>query len=118
MTRNEQIVVDLKQLVENHINDRSFNVTKLCICTKMSRVSMYRKTMQLYNCGPKEYLENIRLEVAKNKIDSDDCCIKVVAFEVGFRDPKYFARKFKQKYLITPTVYKKQNYPVEKYIKI
>jgi AraC-like DNA-binding protein len=116
MTRNKQSVVDLKQLVENHINDHSFNVTKLCISTKMSRASMYRKTMRLYNCGPKEYLEDIRLEVAKNKIDSDDCCIKVVAFEVGFLDPKYFAKKFKQKYLITPTEYKRQNYPVEEYV--
>jgi len=118
MTSNKQLVVVLKQLVETHINDPGFNVTQLCVCIKMSRASMYRKIMRLYHCGPKEYLEDRRLELAKNKIDSDDCCIKVVAFDVGFVDPKYFAKKFKQKYLMTPSEYKRQNYPVEEYVEI
>ena len=108
MNSNMQLVVLLKQHVETHINDSDFNVSKLCLFICISRASMYRKIMRLYHCGPKEYIEDIRLEIAKKKIDTEDCRLKNIAFDVGFSNQKYFTKKFKEKYMMTPSEYKKQ----------
>ena len=115
MISNKQFLVELDQLVITNIKDPHLSVSKLCYIIKISRATMYRKIKHLYKCSPKEYLENARLNIAKKKIDSDDCKIKVLAFEVGYNDPKWFSKKFKEKFMITPTEYKNKNYPIERY---
>lgn len=54
-----------------------------------------------------DYLKFIRIEVAKKLLR--DTCIQIsrIAFEVGFKDDKYFSKTFKIETGMTPTEYKK-----------
>jgi AraC-like DNA-binding protein len=110
MKRNKQLIIGIKQHIEKNFKDPSFNVTKLCLFVCISRSSLNRKFKKLYHCDPREYIEDIRLQYAKMKLEEDDdSIIKEIAFEAGFANAKYFSIKFKQKYLITPSELKKQN---------
>jgi len=106
MTGNKQLIVEVKQVVESNFQDPSFNVNKLCFFIRISRASIYRKIMSQCHCSPQELIEDVRLEIAKQKIIEDDSIIKEVAYEVGFSDPKYFSKRFKQKYNVSPSAYK------------
>lgn len=108
MTNSRRFVVDLKKLVESNYQNADFNVNKLCDFLNISRASMYRKTIYACQCTPQEYIENVRLEIATEKMKSDDVLIKEIAFEVGYNDPKHFSKIFKQKFGIGPLEFKKQ----------
>ena len=107
MIKSQELIIKAKQLVENNFHDPKFNVSKLCYIINVSRASIYRKIMLQCQCSPQEFIEDFRLEIAKKKIEEEDSIIKEIAYEVGFSDPKYFSKKFKNKYLITPSEYKK-----------
>lgn len=56
--------------------------------------------------GFKEYLDGIRFSYAKNLISFTDHCITSIHSMSGFCDYANFARRFKQKYRMTPTEYR------------
>ena len=107
MIRTKQLIIDLKQLVENNYYNQGFNVNTLCLQARISRASVYRKVMSHCHCSPQKFIEDIRFEIAKRKIENDECLIKELAYEIGFSDPKYFSKRFKLKYCVTPSEYKK-----------
>ena len=53
-----------------------------------------------------EYLNNIRLNEAKNLLLNSNKTIFEIAYAVGFSDAKYFMKLFKKKENITPTQYR------------
>ena len=50
-----------------------------------------------------DYLTQIRLDRAKDLLENIDLKIKQISHEVGFSDPNYFCRFFKQKLGQSPT---------------
>lgn len=53
-----------------------------------------------------EYLNNYRMQVAKQQLSQTSESIEVIAFGVGFKDVSYFSRKFKQLFNQTPNDYR------------
>ena len=53
-----------------------------------------------------EYLTNIRMEKAKELLNSTDYSMKEICAMVGYSDPNYFSRSFKKNVGVTPTEYK------------
>ena len=62
------------------------------------------------NLNFKDYLDDIRFSYAKKLLSLTDMSIKEVQFQSGFYDYANFARRFKQKYGITPSEYRKKNF--------
>lgn len=56
-----------------------------------------------------DYLTKIRIHKAKEFLSNPLCTIKDVCYQVGYRDPNYFARVFKKICGITPTEYQEKN---------
>ncbi len=57
---------------------------------------------------PKQYISEIRLNHAKELLDSADYNISEVSQACGFENPLYFSRYFKKKYHRTPSEYRKR----------
>lgn len=53
-----------------------------------------------------EYLTNIRIEKAKELLNTTDYSMKEICVIVGYSDPNYFSRSFKKNVGVTPTEYK------------
>ncbi len=54
-----------------------------------------------------DYLKRIRMEQAKELLRSTDLKIQEVAFRVGYENPKYFTRVFRESTGVSPQEYKK-----------
>ncbi|MGM0124130.1 hypothetical protein IGI37_001504 [Enterococcus sp. AZ194] len=53
------------------------------------------------------YLLIYRIEVAKKELSTSDLTVNEIAHRVGFNEPNYFSKKFKEVVHLTPTQYKK-----------
>ena len=68
------------------------------------------KFKAVYGVTPKEYLDNLRMGLAKDylRIYGKILSIKEIAEMCGFNDPLYFSRKVKRKFGCTPKEYIKK----------
>ena len=53
-----------------------------------------------------EYLTNIRMEKAKELLETTEYSMKEICSMVGYSDPNYFSRSFKKNVGVTPTEFK------------
>ncbi len=61
--------------------------------------------------GFMEYILNKRMECAKGMLENSQMPITSIGYEVGFKDPSYFARAFKQCVGCTPSEYRQMPDP-------
>lgn len=66
---------------------------------------VFHRELQL---SPWEYLNRYRIMQAKNKLASTNLSIREVAYQVGFVDPSYFGRVFRQQVGISPSSFRKK----------
>ena len=58
--------------------------------------------------SPMEYVHTLRLEEAKQMLETEDSPIEAVANEVGYEDASFFGRMFRRKVGLTPAQYRKR----------
>jgi transcriptional regulator GlxA family with amidase domain len=67
-----------------------------------------RRFHQATGMPPLEYVHALRLEEAKQMLESGDLPIEAIANEVGYEDAGYFSRLFRRKVNLTPAQYRKR----------
>ena len=89
-------------ILEKHIDDSSFSVEELAGKLNISRVQLYRKVKAVLGIGISDYINNFRLEKAKELLTTSTMNISEIAYSCGFASPNYFSTAFKTKYEMTP----------------
>ncbi|RVT77373.1 helix-turn-helix domain-containing protein [Flavobacterium sufflavum] len=89
-------------LLEKNIDNSSFSVEELASCLNISRVQLYRKVKAVLGIGISDYINNYRLEKAKELMKTTSLNISEIAYSCGFASPNYFSTTFKNKYSISP----------------
>ncbi len=95
-------------LVEANISSSEFLVEDLCREMGMSRVYFYKKILSLTDKTPSEFIRFIRLKRAADLLEKSQLFVNEVAFQVGFNDPKYFRKYFKDEFGVSPNEFKKK----------
>jgi len=95
-------------LVEANIASSEFLVEDLCREMGMSRVYFYKKILSLTDKTPSEFIRFIRLKRAADLLEKSQLFVNEVAYQVGFNDPKYFRKYFKDEFGVSPNEYKKK----------
>ncbi len=54
-----------------------------------------------------KYIKELKLSMAARKLLTSNATVKEVAYFVGFDDPNYFIREFKDAFGLTPNQYRK-----------
>lgn len=93
----------IKNLVETHSLESDFDITKLAYKAGMSRVQLFRKIKALTGKSPSIFVRTIRLQKAKMLLLTTKLNISEITYEVGFNNPAYFSRIFKEEYGKSPT---------------
>ena len=70
--------------------------------------SFKRRFAKATGMTPIEYVQTLRLEEAKQILETTDMPVEAVANEVGYEDPSYFGRLFKRTVGLTPAQYRKR----------
>jgi DNA-binding response OmpR family regulator/two-component sensor histidine kinase len=102
---DEKLMKDACQYVEERISDPDLTVEELSRHLGMSRVNLYKKLVQLTHKTPIEFIRIIRLKRAAQLLRQSQLHVSEVAFEVGFNNPKYFAKYFKDQFGMLPSTY-------------
>lgn len=64
--------------------------------------------------SPHEYLEDMRLGRSRQLLSATNGMISEIAYKVGYSDPIYFAKRFKKKYGVSPSDFRKKERASEK----
>ena len=70
--------------------------------------SFKRRFQQATGMSPLEYVHTLRLEEAKQMLESGDAPIEAIANEVGYEDAGFFSRLFRRQVSLTPAQYRKR----------
>jgi signal transduction histidine kinase/ligand-binding sensor domain-containing protein/CheY-like chemotaxis protein len=90
-------------IIDQNIANPDFYVDQLSSSLYMSRATLHRKLTALINKSSNDLINEMRLRKAKELLATHQYRISEVAYNVGFNDPKYFARKFKELFGYTPS---------------
>lgn len=104
-SENEKLMNRILVYIEQNLNDSQLSVEKLSKELVMSRVTLYKKILDLTGMTPVEFIRFIKLEKAAVLLETSDLNIAQIAYHVGFTSPNYFAKTFKDKYKITASAY-------------
>ena len=102
---DQRFLQKIAGLINENISDASFNVEKLAHDLGMSRSVLYRKMVSLTGEPAVELIKRIRLTKASELLRRKTGNISVIALEVGFNNPAYFSRCFKEEFGSSPLQY-------------
>ena len=77
--------------------------------TCVSHSSLYRRFVETFGVSPKRFLLEYRVERACQMLVSTDLSVQEVSSSVGFEDPFYFSRAFKEIKGVSPRQYANTN---------
>ena len=89
--------------IENNIEDSNFKVIFLAKEIGLSESQLYRKVKALTNTSTAVFIRSVRLQKAKELLQDKRFNIAEVSYKVGFTDPSYFSRVFKDEFGCTPS---------------
>jgi signal transduction histidine kinase/ligand-binding sensor domain-containing protein/DNA-binding response OmpR family regulator len=102
---DEKLIQKALAVVENNMSNPGFSVDRLAKEIGMSRVHLYKKLTSLTGKSPIEFIRVIRLRRAARLLEKSQMSIAEIAYQVGFNNPKYFARYFREEYHMLPSEY-------------
>ena len=105
-SHDEKLLSDINQIIISNFSDPTFNIEKLVELSYVSRTVFYHKIKNLTGLTPIDFLRQKRLGIAAQMIIHSDYNISEIAYNTGFSDNKYFSRKFKDFFGMTPSQYK------------
>ena len=100
---DKQFITNILEYIHKNINDPSLNVENLADELLISRSKLYRKIKALTGNTANEFIKKIRLEKAKQFLESSDHSISEISFKVGFSSPSYFTKCYKTQFGNLPT---------------
>ena len=103
----DYVELALKYMNQNYEKDITVDIISKAI--GIERTYFYRLFTETMRISPKHYLTNLRLEKAKVLLCNTTLSINEIAISVGYKNYASFIKIFKEKFGVTPTIYKKKN---------
>lgn len=102
---DEQFIQKIVELIEKNISNAELSVEDLWQDLGVSRSVFFKKVQVLTGKSPKEFIRTIRMQHATQLLEKSQFSISEVAYRVGFNNPRYFAKYFKETYQVLPSEY-------------
>lgn len=106
VNRDEEFLQKAKDIIEKNLNNTDFNKDLFARESGVSRSQLYKRLISLTGQSPNEFVRNIKLEKAAYILTKGtQLQISEIGYMVGFTDPNYFTRKFREYFGKTPRQY-------------
>ncbi len=100
---DEKFLEKVQNILDEKLISPLFTIKELHSAIGMSRMQLHRKLKALTGLSTSEFIREQRLKLASNLLKESDCNISEIGYAVGFNDPAYFTKCFKEYYKCTPT---------------
>lgn len=109
MLSNEQdslFVKRLDSIVYSRLGEQDLSVDKVAGLLHFGRTIFYKKVRGTTGYTPNEYIRVIRLRKAAELLKEGEKNVSEVAYAVGFDNPYYFSKCFKEQFGMPPSQYR------------
>lgn len=100
---DEKLIRNALKVVEQNMSNSSFSVQELSREVGVSRGQLYKKMLAITGQTPIEFIRTIRLKRAALLLEKSQLTVAEVAYQVGFANPRYFTKHFKEMYSALPS---------------
>lgn len=107
MSKDDEFIVRLRQLLEDNLSETDFNVKKLSSDLNISTTHLYRKLKALTGLSPVEFIRTFKLQKACELLSTTNLSIKEIGYGLGFNNLSYFVKCFREQFGLTPSTYRK-----------
>lgn len=91
------------RIFEENMSNPDLNVETISSIMGLGYSQLYRKIKSLTNYRPVELIRMLRLEKARELMNNSEKTISEISYEVGFSNPAYFTKCYRDFYGETPT---------------
>jgi transcriptional regulator GlxA family with amidase domain len=103
----DAMVLDLQRWLETHFSVEN-PIEEMALRCGLSTRSLERRFMKATSHSPLAYVQNIRIEAAKRRLERTDKPVDEISCEVGYENPAFFRRVFKRTVRMTPGAYRRK----------
>ena len=104
---NDAIIADCQSWIAQHY-DQVSPVAAMVERSGLTDRTFKRRFARATGLSPMEYVHTLRLEEAKQMLETSELAFEAVALEVGYEDASFFGRLFRRKVGLTPAQYRKR----------
>lgn len=90
-------------IFEQNMGNPDLNVENLASQLGFERTQLYRKIKAITNYSPVELMRTLRLKKARTLLKSTENTISEICYEVGFSNPAYFTKCYREQFDETPS---------------
>ena len=98
----KEFIHKLNQIMDENYSDENYNQDTLAYDMAISRVQLYRKTKQLLDTTPGNYIRLFRLQKAEEMLRSTTMTVQEIMYDCGFHNKAYFYREFAKLHNCSP----------------
>lgn len=98
-----QFVYQAASIVEQHLADQDFDVDRFAHEMGISRSGLYKKLHSITGRSTTGFIRFIRLRHAEKLIKSTQMNISEISYQVGFSNPRYFRKCFREEFGSSPS---------------
>ena len=97
---NDQLwLIDLEIIVLNNLKDPHFNIKEIAEALDLNSQQLSKKIKSITGITAKKFILDIKFWEARSMLLlGEQQTVKEVSYAVGFKDQKYFSKKFKEKF--------------------
>lgn len=103
--RDQEFMKTMMKWVDENISNTDLTINDLANHLGFGRTVLYNKVKALTGKSPVELIKEYRVIKAELLIRTGQFSISEVAYQLGFSDPGYFSRCFKEQYKVSPKEY-------------
>lgn len=104
---SEQLCINCRRIIETTYTSTNLTIQTIADTLNVNRSYLTNIFGNYFKISPKEYLNQVRMKRAKYLLENTQEPIKFIAYSVGFSDPLYFSKAFKQYFKKSPTSFRK-----------
>lgn len=108
VSADEKFIEQVKHIIESRMADEKLGVETVAEDIGLSRVQLYRKVNALTGISVNDFIRQLRLQKAAQLLTQNWGAIAQVAYEVGFSNPSYFSKCFKEQFGVLPSNFVKE----------
>lgn len=102
----DETVVEVQLWMKRHMNEL-VEIPSLASFFGLSARTLSRRFKVAIGKSPLEYLQKLRIETAKELLESTNLKVSEIAYRVGYHDQGYFSQLFRREMSVLPLQYRK-----------
>lgn len=102
---DQKFIERTQAVLDENLTDPDLNIEDFSKHVGMSRMQLHRKLKAITGLTATEFIRTQRLRLAASLLEKSDVNVSEICYQVGFNNPSYFSKCFKDEFGCLPSEY-------------